>query len=899
MPFAAKSAMPCEPLLISACPAYDHAADGGLTLLSAPPGYLLGEDLAASLARHGRSTVWLRLGNEDRDPGTLLASLVDTMRYRNPALGNATAALMRREPGPVAGWQRLFECVAAELGTITTGALVLEHIHHLDQSPATLALLGTSLLPQLPPSMPRILTSHRDPPPAALPPGVTRWSAHDLRIDDATALERIAHEEPSLNDRAMRRAATLCQGRAAALAALHATFAPLGARFVEGILLRAKNLHGLLGALGKEWLEMLDPTAQRALGLGLRLGYVHPALLDAAFGSSRLPPGPWLQALADGWWRIRTEWSASLRVALGRRNVPSRTALHRAAEYLVAEGAIEQAVSLHLELGDAEDATLVIARAAEQMLDLGQWELLAEWLDRIPDHLIEHEPSLVYCQAEIHAALGRSELAERRFTLAASLFDVRQDADHMCRTALAESALASRRHDAVRAEARARTASAVAEEAGILWHRTWSAWQLGALSSASGRLADATTYFSHAAVLAAEAGQEPAIVERFSTAEALARRLQELQQERRQHQVIGLALQDAEREVDARLTTLLDLSLERAQALTTHYTWSQVPLALRLPVTAPETGPAFVATRWWSRLHRHATSGPKASSPAQPREPVSISAGHEGSSQLAGNARGSTALSAHLLGRLRVTLNGKPIDEWHSSRSRSLLGYLLTHRDPWPSREVLMSAFWPNSTPQAARNSLNVAVHGLRRVLSAATDVPVVVFQSGSYQLRPDITLWLDVEEFERHVEAGLRLEAAGDFPAARGEYESAVALYQGDLLADDPYEEWPLLDRERLRVVFLDVLDRLGQLYFTQQRYAPCAALCLRIIERDPCREDAHRRLMRCYERQGQPHLALRQYRVCAETLRAELDVDPAPATTALYEQIRAQRAGAHADCA
>jgi DNA-binding SARP family transcriptional activator len=45
----------------------------------------------------------------------------------------------------------------------------------------------------------------------------------------------------------------------------------------------------------------------------------------------------------------------------------------------------------------------------------------------------------------------------------------------------------------------------------------------------------------------------------------------------------------------------------------------------------------------------------------------------------------------------------------------------------------------------------------------------------------------------------------------------------------------------------------------------------------------------MRCYDRQGQPHLALRQYRVCAETLRAELDVDPAPATAALCERIRA----------
>ena len=44
----------------------------------------------------------------------------------------------------------------------------------------------------------------------------------------------------------------------------------------------------------------------------------------------------------------------------------------------------------------------------------------------------------------------------------------------------------------------------------------------------------------------------------------------------------------------------------------------------------------------------------------------------------------------------------------------------------------------------------------------------------------------------------------------------------------------------------------------------------------------------MRCYSRQGQPHLALRQYRACVEALQAELGVDPTPATTELWEQIR-----------
>ena len=44
----------------------------------------------------------------------------------------------------------------------------------------------------------------------------------------------------------------------------------------------------------------------------------------------------------------------------------------------------------------------------------------------------------------------------------------------------------------------------------------------------------------------------------------------------------------------------------------------------------------------------------------------------------------------------------------------------------------------------------------------------------------------------------------------------------------------------------------------------------------------------MRCYSRQGQRPLALRQFQICAEALRTELDVEPSPATAELYERIR-----------
>ena len=199
-----------------------------------------------------------------------------------------------------------------------------------------------------------------------------------------------------------------------------------------------------------------------------------------------------------------------------------------------------------------------------------------------------------------------------------------------------------------------------------------------------------------------------------------------------------------------------------------------------------------------------------------------------------------------------------------------------------------MEVFWPESSPKASRNSLNVAIHGLRCVLKKALDVPVIVYSDGTYRLHPDVRLWLDIEEFDKLVERGRLHEDVGETDQATAAYEFATGLYRGEFLADDPYDDWAALIRERLRLAYLDTLGRLSNLHFNAGRYAQSAHLCRRIIEQDPCREDAYRRLMRCYSRQGQPHLALIQYRVCVRALESELGVEPDLATVKLHNQLR-----------
>jgi len=250
-------------------------------------------------------------------------------------------------------------------------------------------------------------------------------------------------------------------------------------------------------------------------------------------------------------------------------------------------------------------------------------------------------------------------------------------------------------------------------------------------------------------------------------------------------------------------------------------------------------------------------------------------------------------ITAHLLGELRVAFQDRPVEIWSSGRGRAVFEYLLVNRHSKVRRDRLMSVFWPEVSPGAARNSLNVAIHGLRQSLRAAVgDTAVVIHQDRAYFIEPTLDIWVDVEVFEEQLKAAHQHLASAELVKAEAAFEAATWLYQGEFLADDPNEEWAMVTREHLRLCYLDALDRLGALRLDSGDYVGCVAVCLKLLAYDSCREDAHCRLMRCYSRQGQVQLAVRQYHSCAAALRTELDVAPAPATTELFYRLRRREA-------
>ena len=936
---AAKFAAPYESNKLFRRPALEQAADRLVTLFVSPPGYLYPGSLAQALKNKGKSLFWLRLDPEDRDPATFLLSLIEGVRRVLPDFGASTLARMQRNPGPVGGWPPLYSHLAQELAGSLPGSsvMIFEHAHLLSASQPTLVALGTQLLVGLPASIPCVILSHRKLPSEGFPAHTIIKETGGLKMDTLAGLSLTEGARGSLPVSLIHRMLSLMDGRAVPLAGIASLSRVLGPEFIQHLVARCRSGDQLLDRVVRAWLSAASPDEMRSLSLAMNINYIHPEIAESVFDSPVMPSGPWFQPLNNGWQRIWCVWDAALRSALSFEPFSDPQMMKGAVEFLLTHDAKVNAVRLLLGMKDFPYAARVMTDLAEGMINLGQWSTFEGWLSFLPGQVLYDWPQLVYAQGELAAARGVKKAAQRSFSTAARLYSERQDHDGASKSLLAEGTLAAWDNQTDHARICALMANAMAASAGLGWYQGLSSWLLGCIAASSGQMDDALIYFGQAASLI----KEPRLAGFFHQVEAIAQRQYTLSRQREFHRKALNAASESEQAAVEALNALINAPLEDLPDLLDSLGWSNAPLILKLassPASITDFTPDENPGLWKKMLSLLGINkvedvykaddglgirfpeGVKIRDDAQADVSIPISfldpSTEVGFSQKVQKERAiapqpsesgrlvppaatqlmtsleenetGLRMSAYTLGNFRLTINDIEMLESPGGRALAVFKMLLANPTHVVPREVLMDTLWRDARPTSARNRLNVSLHGMRAALRSLTQTPIILFGEGNYFLNPDVQVWVDFEEFERHLQAGRQLEASGQLPGAITEYEIAASLYQGDFLEEDLYDDWPVLTRERLRVAYLDVLDRLSQIYYSRGQYAACVALCQQILERDNCREDAHCRLMRCFSRQGQSRLALRQYQICVDALRQELEIDPEPATTQLAESIR-----------
>src|SRR5689334_7512392 len=202
-------------------------------------------------------------------------------------------------------------------------------------------------------------------------------------------------------------------------------------------------------------------------------------------------------------------------------------------------------------------------------------------------------------------------------------------------------------------------------------------------------------------------------------------------------------------------------------------------------------------------------------------------------------------------------------------------------------RAVLVNLLWPASDSAQATQSLNSLIYSFHKLIGGALGgATPVLHEDGYYRLNVEAGVGVDITCFDAWANTGDQQVRAGDLARAATSYRKSVQLYRGDLAVET--DVGSVLERERLRARFLSLLAYLADAQYRAGEYGACLEQAWCLLGHDPCREDAHRVVMRCHVRRGERAAALRHYQVCAHILHTEFDAAPEPATTALFEQIR-----------
>jgi serine/threonine protein kinase len=254
-----------------------------------------------------------------------------------------------------------------------------------------------------------------------------------------------------------------------------------------------------------------------------------------------------------------------------------------------------------------------------------------------------------------------------------------------------------------------------------------------------------------------------------------------------------------------------------------------------------------------------------------------------------------SGLKMYLFGLPQLERNDAPLDVGRR-KAIALLAYMAVARPettrPVYGREAIATLLWPESDPSRGRANLSRIIVDLNKALDPGWSSS----DRDTLALNPDAPFWVDVVRFQRLVASAGEHEhpATGVCDRCLSSLDQAAALYKGDFMTgftlpdSSAFDEWQLLQAERLRHELANALRRLVEGYGQQANWKPAVDYARRWVDLDPLHEPTHRALMTLYAQSDQRAAALAQYEACRRLLSDELGVEPSPDTQSLYEAIR-----------
>ncbi len=208
---------------------------------------------------------------------------------------------------------------------------------------------------------------------------------------------------------------------------------------------------------------------------------------------------------------------------------------------------------------------------------------------------------------------------------------------------------------------------------------------------------------------------------------------------------------------------------------------------------------------------------------------------------------------------------------WRSQKGKLLLAFLAAERGRAVSEDVLINTFWDDDLEKGKRN-LYWCCSILRSLLRppGSEQLDYLPRRGQMIQLNPELPRWHDLELLEDHHR--LARQNPG---AATEHFLSVVTLYRGTYL-EGCYQDWVEPIRQRVQRLVEEALGALAEGALRGQRPAEALEYAQRLVELDPCHQEAYLWILQAHMAAGRPEEAVRAFETCRRRLARELDMEP-----------------------
>lgn len=214
--------------------------------------------------------------------------------------------------------------------------------------------------------------------------------------------------------------------------------------------------------------------------------------------------------------------------------------------------------------------------------------------------------------------------------------------------------------------------------------------------------------------------------------------------------------------------------------------------------------------------------------------------------------------------------------------ARRLVALLALQQAVLP-RDYVAGVLWPEVSEPQAHHSLRTAVWRLHKLVPS-------LLTSSAAELGLTAAVTVDVRELAGHAHRLLSR------PHEPDDADLRWPCIGGELLPGW-YDDWVLLERERIRQLHLHALQTATEVLSARGRFGEALETALHAVQVDPLRESAHRLVMHVHLAEGNVHEVLRQYEFCRLLLWRELQVRPSRRMRELLRAAAAQPPGRDGD--